>query len=174
MIPLVDVPLFRGLDPQTAHAVAAVFEERSIGAGQTVFRQGDPGDSLVVILDGLFELVQDDSGEDVHLADIQPGRVLGLVSLVDPGARTATLRALEDGVVAVLDQDTFRRMWDAHGDTAAKLHLQLALATVYELRNGHRKLIDLVAEPVSALAGPELGPARNIVLDRVYKAGRLI
>ncbi|MCB9761495.1 MAG: cyclic nucleotide-binding domain-containing protein [Alphaproteobacteria bacterium] len=170
MIDLLDVPLFRGLDPATARAVAAVFARRTLEPMECLFHQGDQGDSLVVVLDGLLELVQDDSGEDVHLADVGPGRVLGLVSLVDPGPRTATLRALDDAEVAVLDQPTFRKLWDAQGDAAARLHFQLALASIHELRSGHRKLLELLYEPLRDRMPPSDADVAK-VQARVYQAG---
>ncbi|MCB9742969.1 MAG: cyclic nucleotide-binding domain-containing protein [Alphaproteobacteria bacterium] len=171
MIDLVDVPLFRGLDPSAAQAVAAVFEYNKVPAGEVLFRQGEDGRSLVVVLDGLFELVQDDSGEDVHLADVGPGRVLGMVSLIDPGPRTATMRALEDATVAQLGLETFKKLWDAQGDAAAALHHQLALAAVHELRSAQRKLIELLDLPLADRLQPELGPLAAFIQSRAYQAG---
>lgn len=155
---LLDTPLLRGLEPEAAQAVAAVFTRRALPAGEILFRQGHRGDSLVIVLDGLFELIQDDTGEELHLADVQEGRILGLVSLVDPGPRTATLRALEDGEVAVLDQATFLKLWDAQGDAAARLHVQLTQATVHELHSAERKLLELLDQPVDTLLPPGLDP----------------
>lgn len=171
MIDLIDVPLFRGLDPSAAQAVAAVFVEQALEPGEVLFRQGEPGDSLVVVLDGLFELVQDDSGEDVHLADVGPGRALGIVSLVDPGPRTATMRALDDSRVASLDQATFKKLWEAQGDAAAALHYQMALASVHELRSGHRKLLELLETPLAERVSPELRPLVPFIQARAYPAG---
>lgn len=158
MIDLLDVPLFRGLEPEVAEAVASVFTRRRLEAGDCLFRQGDRGDSLVIVLDGLFELIQDDTGEELHLADVPVGRILGLVSLVDPGPRTATLRALEDGEVAVLDQNTFNKLWDSQGDAAARLHHQLCQATVHELRSAERKLLELLNAPVHEQLPAGLAP----------------
>ncbi len=151
MISLQDAPLFKGLDADTAATLAGTFLATAVGAGEVVFRQGQDGNALVVVLDGLFELVRDGGdGEEIHLADIQPGRVLGLPSLVDPGPRTATLRALEDGGVAILDQATFSTLWEAQGDVAAKLHYQVAVIAIGELRSAHRKLLETLDTPLDA------------------------
>jgi len=151
VIRLQDTSLFKGLDSDTAAAIAGTFLASGVDAGEVVFRQGQEGNALVVVVDGLFELVRDGAeGQEIHLADIQPGRVLGLPSLVDPGPRTATLRALEDGGVAILDLDTFTKLWDAQGDVAAKLHYQVAVIAIDELRSAHRKLLDTLATPLDA------------------------
>lgn len=153
MIELTDVPLFKGLDEATTEAIAGVFLNTRVDADTVVFHQGDQGNALVVVLEGLFELVRVDAdGNEIHLADVEPGRVLGLTSLVDPGPRTATLRALEDGELAVLDRDTFMKLWEAQGDAAAQLHVQLAVIAIGELRSAYRKLMDTLSVPLAAEA----------------------
>ena len=163
MIELKDVPLFKGLDDATTEAIAGIFLTTRVDADSVVFHQGDQGNALVVVLEGLFELVGVDAdGGEIHLADVEPGRVLGMTSLVDPGPRTATLRALEDGELAVLDRDTFMKLWDAQGDAAAQLHVQLAIIAIGELRSAYRKLMDTLAVPLQA---------DDILHPRIYEAG---
>ena len=171
MIDIRDCGLFRGMDERTVTAIAEVFLRVDVEAGETLFEQGAQGTSLVVVLDGLFELVQESEGGEIHLADVQPGRVIGLTSLVDPGPRTATLRAMDDGAVAVLDEATFRRLWSAQGDAAAKLHYQLALIAIEEVRSANRKLIELLDTPLAERA-PERVQALLPALDhKIYQAG---
>ncbi len=148
MIELRDCTLFRGLDERTAAAIAQVFVRARFEPGEVLFHEGSDGNALVVVLEGLLELTQRGSSGEIHLADVQPGRVLGLTSLVDPGPRTASLRALDEGEVAVLDRATFHTLWKAQGDAAAKLHLQLARVAVEDLRSADRKLAELLEEPV--------------------------
>jgi CRP-like cAMP-binding protein len=162
---LLDVSLFRSLEPQVATAIAGLFIRTSVQAGQVIFREGEQGHSLVVILDGLFELVHEGPGEGTHLADVQAGRLLGLVSLIDPGPRTATLRAMEDGEIAVLDQITFQKLWDADGDAAASLHHQMALVVIEELRSAQRKLCETLQVPLH-FPQPELEPLLRTAILR--------
>lgn len=163
MIRLEDAPLFKGLAPETAAAISGIFITSRIQAGEVVFSQGKQGNALVVVLEGIFELVRDgEDGQEIHLADVEPGRVLGLTSLVDPGPRTATLKALDDGELAILDRDTFMKLWDAQGDAAAQLHFQLAVIAIGELRSAYRKLMETVADPLQVPAA---------LHDRIYQAG---
>ena len=163
MIRLEDAPLFKGLEPETAAAISGIFITSRVETGEVVFTQGKQGNALVVVLEGIFELVRHgEDGQEIHLADVEPGRVLGLTSLVDPGPRTATLRALDDGELAVLDRDTFMKLWDAQGDAAAQLHFQLAVIAIGELRSAYRKLMETVAYPLEVPAG---------LHDRIYQAG---
>lgn len=163
---LLDVSLFRSLDPKVAEAIAGLFIRTRVEAGQVVFREGEQGHSLVVILDGLFELIHEGPDDGIHLADVQAGRLLGLVSLIDPGPRTATLRAMEDGEIAVLDQITFHKLWDADGDAAASLHFQMALVAIEELRSAQRKLGESLAQPLM-VPQPEL---ESLLRSAILKA----
>jgi CRP/FNR family cyclic AMP-dependent transcriptional regulator len=148
VIELTDCSLFKGMDERTAGAIAEVFVRARFEAGDVLFHEGAEGKALVVVLEGLLELTQRGTSGEIHLADVEPGRVLGLTSLVDPGPRTASLRALDDGEVAVLDRATFNKLWQAQGDAAAKLHLQLARVAIQELRSADRKLSELLEEPM--------------------------
>jgi hypothetical protein len=70
---------------------------RRIGAGDTLEEQGDPGDSLFLLLDGVLGVEVD--GRPV--AEVGPGAVLGERALLEGGTRTATLRAVTPAKVAV-------------------------------------------------------------------------
>ncbi|MCP4804458.1 MAG: cyclic nucleotide-binding domain-containing protein [Proteobacteria bacterium] len=171
MLELTDCALFRGMDDATAQAIAKVFLRKTVEFDEVLFRQGAEGNSLVVILEGLFELVQEADGGELHLADVQPGRVLGLTSLIDPGPRTATLRAMEDGQVAVLDRATFNQLWQAEGDAAARLHFQIALIAIEEVRSANRKLIELLDAPLHERVPEHVGPLLTVLDSRIYQAG---
>lgn len=62
----------------------------TLGAGETLVDQGDPGDSIFLLLDGVLDVVVD--GE--KLAEVGPGAVLGERAVLEGGTRTATLRAV--------------------------------------------------------------------------------
>ena len=58
-------------------------------AGQVLVRQGDPGNELFLLLDGLLSVEVDGS----VVAEVAPGAVLGELALLSGGRRQATLRA---------------------------------------------------------------------------------
>ncbi|MBX9243887.1 cyclic nucleotide-binding domain-containing protein [Actinotalea ferrariae] len=71
---------------------------RRLAAGQALFRQGEPGGHVALLLDGVVAVVRDGT----HLADIGPGAILGERALLE-GSRTATVVAVTPVTVAVLD-----------------------------------------------------------------------
>ena len=114
---------------------------RMFRRGEVVFHAGDPGRTLHVIQQGHFKVVvpSEDGGEAV-LAVLGPGDSFGEIALLDGGARSATIVALEPGETATLDRDDFYALLRRE---PAALDLTLdALAKVI------RRLTDEVADLV--------------------------
>ena len=78
---------------------------RRIDAGDTLVRQGEEGDELFVLLDGV--LVVDVDGEEV--AEVGPGAILGERAVLEGGRRTSTLRAVTPCKVAVAGAEDLDR-----------------------------------------------------------------
>jgi len=71
---------------------------RKLGEGGVLVTQGATGDTLYLILDGIFAVEVD--GEKV--AEMGPGTLVGERSSLEDGVRTATLRAITPSRVAVI------------------------------------------------------------------------
>jgi Cyclic nucleotide-binding domain len=76
-------------------------ERRKLGEDEPLVEQGDEGDELFLLLDGVL-LVEVD-GRPV--AEVGPGSLLGERALLEGGRRTATLRAVTPARVAVVPGD---------------------------------------------------------------------
>jgi hypothetical protein len=74
------------------------FYRRNLGEGAVLVTQGAAGDTLYLILDGVFGVEVD--GEKV--AEMGPGALVGERGALEGGVRTATLRALTDTRVVVI------------------------------------------------------------------------
>jgi CRP/FNR family transcriptional regulator, cyclic AMP receptor protein len=61
----------------------------AFSAGDVVFREGDAGDAMYVVLEGTVEVKA--NGE--HVETLGPGEVLGEMALIDQGPRAATVVA---------------------------------------------------------------------------------
>ena len=48
--------LFCQLNPEELSALRQIARERGFGAGETIFDEGDPGDGMYVVRDGLVEI----------------------------------------------------------------------------------------------------------------------
>ncbi len=94
---LEDVQLFRGLSVDDLTAVADLCEERHAAASEVFYRQGEPGDSLYVLVAGEVRLERDGSA----LMTLLSGDSFGQVSLLDGGARPVTAVAGLDGALVL-------------------------------------------------------------------------
>ena len=72
---------------------------------QALVEQGDPGDELYLLLDGVLAAVVD--GEEI--AQVGPGAILGEGAIVGEGKRNATLVACTPARVVVIDPDMIDR-----------------------------------------------------------------
>jgi CRP-like cAMP-binding protein len=73
-------------------------ERRELDAGEALVQQGEEGNELFLILDGLIDVEVD--GDEV--AEIGPGALLGERALLEGGKRTASLWATTKARVAVI------------------------------------------------------------------------
>jgi hypothetical protein len=80
-------------------------EIRTLKQGEYLVHQGDPGDSLFLLLDGVLSVTMD--GETV--AEVGPGVVLGERAVLEGGIRTASLQCSTPVRVAVAPADRIDR-----------------------------------------------------------------
>jgi CRP-like cAMP-binding protein len=76
-------------------------EIRRLGGDEVLVAQGEPGDTVFVLLDGVVAVEVD--GQPV--AEIGPGAVLGERAALEGGLRTATIRTVTPCRVAVASSD---------------------------------------------------------------------
>jgi CRP/FNR family cyclic AMP-dependent transcriptional regulator len=142
---LARLPLFVALDDEAAAALEAVMSTRAVLRGHVVFREGDPGDRLFVVLDGKVKISRAAAdGRENLLAVLGPGEMFGELSLFDPGPRTATATSVTDSRLASLDHDDLRPLLVDRPGVA--VHLLRALAL--RLRRTNEAMADLVFSDV--------------------------
>jgi cyclic nucleotide-binding protein len=78
---------------------------RRLRAGEVLVAQGEPGDELYLLFDGVLAVEQDGR----QIAEVGPGAILGEMALLQGGRRTATLRAVTRCRVAVVPGDRVDR-----------------------------------------------------------------
>ena len=83
----------------------AKMPRRKLNPDDRLVEQGDPGDELYLLLDGVLAAVV--NGEEI--AQVGPGAILGEGAIVGDGTRGATLRACTPARVAVIEPDMIDR-----------------------------------------------------------------
>ena len=88
--------IFQGVDPEAAEALAKEMETIEVRKGEVVFNEGEPGDSLYIVLSGKIKLGRRAAdGRQNLIAVMGPSDMVGELSLFDPGPRTATATAVD-------------------------------------------------------------------------------
>lgn len=101
-----------GASPALMSALESLADRVDLKKGETLFSQGDTGDSFYSILNGELELsVLSADGRKLSLALMRDGECLGEISLFDPEVRTATAIALSDtSLYRVASKDLMRKV----------------------------------------------------------------
>ena len=105
------VSLFEGLTAPQLGKVAALLKERTVPAGQHIFKEGESGDEFYVVLDGkvrISKMVQG-VGEEA-LAILVPGAYFGEMALVDDTPRSADALAHVGCTLGVLRREDFDQL----------------------------------------------------------------
>lgn len=143
--------IFAPLPPVALEKIASRLFPVNVLAAKPVFHQGDPGDLFFIVAEGEFEVERD----GVVTAVITPGGSFGEIALLRDVPRTATVRAVTDGVLYTLDRGTFILAVAGHREAASAADALVAerLAPASSGRNR----LDPVRKAPSGRA--ETGPA---------------
>ena len=90
------VDLFSGLDDGAIDRLAATATTCSFSQGDTVFNEGDPGDTAYIVTSGEIEILKASGHKSVRIAVSGPGVIVGEMSLLTGEPRNATAVALVD------------------------------------------------------------------------------
>ena len=113
---LADIPLFTALDEATRLELAGQLEPVSVAAGQVIFRQGDAGDGLYLVVSGRLRVsVAGDipgDGPDRMLYDLGRGAIVGEMALLTDRPRAATVHAVRDSDLLLLRSSSFTSLME--------------------------------------------------------------
>jgi small-conductance mechanosensitive channel len=103
------VDLFAPLEPAERAELAGAMKQVAFARGESIIRQGQPGDTLYIVAQGKVKVTLNRAGSDEDLAVLEPGHFFGEMSFVTGEPRAATCTALTDVVVYVVDHATGRK-----------------------------------------------------------------
>lgn len=192
--------LLAGVPAEDVRRVLGIARRRTFKRGEVVVHEGDPADSLHLVVSGRFAVQRTTRlGEDALIAVHGPGDAFGELALVEAGPRSATVVALEaaetlavhrfefdelrsshpsvDRMLVTLLAHQVRRMngllTEAYYEDAGKRLLRrlLDLAAVYDA-GGDEVVIPLTQEQLASLAGASRATV-SAVLSAERKRGAI-
>ena len=105
---LKDVPIFRLLEPEDLEQIAAVATERLYASGEALCREGEVGDELFVLTEGVVEVRKRAEEEDRLLRTLQAGEYVGELAILREQPRSASVFGQGEVRVLVLGGESLR------------------------------------------------------------------
>jgi len=111
--------IFGGVDDELLRALVQLSRTRRVRRGSMLFQQGDEGDALYGVVDGLIRIcIAGESGKELTLGLMEPGDIFGEIALLDGLPRSADAYAAEDSTLLVIDRMQFLPMLERGGRLA--------------------------------------------------------
>ena len=114
LIALKRVGLFSTLTLDQLASIDRLMVTRHYVKGESIFRKGDVGAELYVVLEGEIRVHLDHDGHEVTLAKHGPSKVVGEMSVFDDQPRSASAQATEETTVRVLRRDRMQAIVHEH------------------------------------------------------------
>jgi diguanylate cyclase (GGDEF)-like protein len=144
-----------------------------LDSGQELWREGDPGDEVVLLLEGSLEVTSNSAdGHLIVLRELRRGTVLGEIACLDGHPRSAGVRTSAECLLARCPAGTFRELLHGRPDILESLLLQqvelVRKLTTQVTHNHHRAITD----PLTRLYNVAFFNERlGLELDRAGKTG---
>jgi CRP-like cAMP-binding protein len=145
--------LLENFTPAEVRLLTHFMEVYRAAAAMEVIREGDGGDFMLIVVEGRVEVRKQDRWNSQQLiAVVEPGRVLGEMSMIDGEPRFATCVAVQPTLVAVLDRESLARIIVEQPLLGAKILMELVLMLSQRLRATSDRLMQQLDEQ-----GPHAG-----------------
>lgn len=95
------VELFRGLNAEQLQRLVSIGHPETYAADDVIFSQGNAGDKMYILTKGQVEIRADGhKGRNAAMIYLGEGQIFGEMALLDHGARSASVIAIEDETTA--------------------------------------------------------------------------
>ena len=142
---LIDIPLFDELKSSELKIIARQMNFVEINRRETVFKEGDKGDYVCFVVDGILDVVkQSTAGRDVVIASLSRGRSIGEMSAIDDYPRSATVKARTNSTLVILSRNGLELISQGYPKIGIKILRGLARVLSMNLRKTSSQLADYI------------------------------
>jgi CRP-like cAMP-binding protein len=134
------VEIFDGLEQIDLEQIALLCKERSLHRGDYLVMEGQPGDELYIVTQGFVEVLLGESKSPGRVVvNLGVGQIIGEMSLLDQGPRSASVRAVEEPtIVQVIHREDFDTIFQNNFRLGYIVMRNIAADLSFKLR--HRNL----------------------------------
>jgi diguanylate cyclase (GGDEF)-like protein len=139
------ISIFSDLTGDEAQVVRGMMRELTLEKGSVLFKEGDEGREMFVVLEGrICVCVSTNGTEELCLAEMEAGSFFGEMSLIESLPRSATCKLIEKSSFLSLDHEGLVALMTSHGAIAGKILYRMLTTTTSRLRNTSALLSDMV------------------------------
>jgi len=145
--------ILQGVSPHAAADLIRQLQVVEVLRGHTIYSAGDPGDRLYIVISGKVKIGRrSPDGREKLQTIMGPSDMFGVLSMFDPGPRTATATAITTACLATMDRDALAS-WIANRPEITERLLQVLAR---RLRRTNDQLTDLIFTDVPGRVAKEL------------------
>ncbi len=140
---LTQSPLFRNLDETERAQILIIGRIRPFKAGEVIFREGDAGDGLFMVVKGSVRISKRSATGEEALAVLEPPAFFGEMALIDFSARAADAIANEDSALFFIPLQDLRSLIEAQHKIALKILYALCEVLAQRLRETNERYMSI-------------------------------
>ena len=121
-----NIPLFAKIEPSKLKLLAFTSERLTFSPGDSLFKQGDDGDALYVIMEGEADVLIDTPGGQITVATMGKNDFVGDIAVLCDVPRTATVTATSKLTTMRVTKDLFFQLVSQFPQIAIEIMRELA------------------------------------------------
>lgn len=166
--------MFRHVDRPALIDLETEFEPVALYGGEQLFRQGDPGDSLYIVVSGRLRVeATAPDGTRTVLAELGGGETVGEMAVISGEPRSATVYAARDTQLAKLSRDSVNRVLLRHPQSMLRMLTTPLVARLRSASRGERRRAAIVTiAVVPAARDVQLGEFAAALTAAFSRLGR--
>jgi CRP-like cAMP-binding protein len=140
---LTQSPLFRNLDETERAQILIIGQRRTCKAGEILFREGDAGDGLYVVVRGSVRISKQGATGEEALAVLESPAFFGEMALIDLSARAADAIVNEDSELFFIPLQDLRSLIEVQHRIALKILFALCEVLAQRLRETNERYMNI-------------------------------
>ncbi|MBP7793207.1 MAG: cyclic nucleotide-binding domain-containing protein [Candidatus Goldbacteria bacterium] len=134
------LPFFKNLLDQEMDVILKKIFTKFYKKGSILFVEGMPGEVLYIVMEGSIVISKKiKEGKEIEIAKLGYGEIVGEMSLIDAGPRTATGKTEVDSKLVVITKKSFNEILESDPQIAAKILMELLRVLNKRLRVTDKK-----------------------------------
>lgn len=131
-----DIPMFSELQEDTLQKIYDSGYVKSYKKNEIIFSEEEAGNSMFFIVEGKVKVLRSDEDKEVIISMLNAGEFFGEISILDGMGRSATVSAVENSKIFILQRNEFLELLNNHPEVSISLLRELSI----RLRNATNKI----------------------------------